>query len=125
MVVRGIRGAITVKEDDASQVLQATGELLENIIKHNDLNSQDIASIIFTVTPDIKSVFPAEAARSIGLNAVPLLCTQEIGVEGALPSCIRVLMHVNTHKGQEEIIHIFMRDAAKLREDLKKPGVRV
>jgi len=120
MLVRGIRGAITVKEDDQSQVLQATRELLEEIIKQNDLNSQDIASILFTVTPDLKSAFPAQAARSIGLEQVPLLCTQEIAVADALPLCIRVLLHVNTDKQQEEINHVFLKDAAQLRKDLIK-----
>jgi chorismate mutase len=120
MLVRGIRGATTVKEDDQSQVLQATRELLEEIIKQNDLNSQDIASILFTVTPDLKSAFPAQAARSIGLEQVPLLCTQEIAVADALPLCIRVLLHVNTDKQQEEINHIFLKDAAQLRKDLIK-----
>ncbi|MFA7076813.1 MAG: chorismate mutase [Syntrophomonas sp.] len=120
MLVRGIRGAITVKEDDPSQVLLATRELLEEITKQNDLNSQDIASILFTVTPDIKSVFPAQAARSIGLEQVPLLCTQEIAVVDALPLCIRVLLHVNTDKSQEEINHVFLRDAVQLRKDLIK-----
>ncbi|MDD3364765.1 MAG: chorismate mutase [Syntrophomonas sp.] len=120
MVVRGIRGAITVKEDNATEILQATAEVLEEIISQNELSFQDIASIIFTTTADIKSVFPAEAARSMGLNLVPLLCSQEIEVQGSIPLCIRILIHVNTNKNQEEICHVFMRDAARLREDLKK-----
>lgn len=119
MVVRGIRGAITIKEDEKSQVLQATVELLENIIEHNELNSQDIASIIFTATSDIKSVFPAEAARSIGLNLVPLFCTNELEIDGAISHCIRVLLHVNTSKSQQEIKHVYLREASKLREDLR------
>ena len=120
MAVRGIRGAITIPEDNATEVLQATRELLEEIIKQNELESQDIASIIFTVTQDIKSIFPANAARSMGLNLVPLLCSLEIGVSGSLPLCIRVLVHVNTNKSQEEIKHVFLRAASKLREDLQK-----
>ena len=120
MAVRGIRGAINIPEDSAAEVLQATTELLEEIIKQNELNSPDLASIIFTVTHDIKSIFPANAARSMGLNLVPLLCSLEIGVSGSLPLCIRVLVHVNTNKSQEEIKHVFLRDASKLREDLQK-----
>jgi len=120
MVVRGIRGAITVQEDNATEVLQATRELLKEIIEQNEVELQDIASIIFTVTQDINSIFPAEAARSMGLNLVPLLCSLEIGVSGSLPLCIRVLIHINTNKNQEEIKHVFMRNASKLREDLKK-----
>jgi len=120
MAVRGIRGAINIPEDSAAEVLQATTELLEEIIKQNELKSPDLASIIFTVTHDIKSIFPANAARSMGLNLVPLLCSLEIGVSGSLPLCIRVLVHVNTNKSQEEIKHVFLRDASKLREDLQK-----
>jgi chorismate mutase len=120
MVVRGIRGAITVKEDNAAEVLQATGEVLEEIIKQNELNLEDIASIIFTTTADITSAFPAVAARSMGLQLVPLLCSREIEVQGSLPLCIRLLLHVNTDKSQEEIHHVFLRDASQLRQDLKK-----
>lgn len=120
MAVRGIRGAITVKEDNAAEILQATRELLEEIIIKNELCSDDIASIIFTVTQDIKTVFPAEAARSMGLCLVPLLCSLEIGVVGSIPLCIRVMIHVNTNKSQDEIIHVFLRDASKLREDLNR-----
>ena len=121
MALRGIRGAITVGEDNAAQVLAATQELLEEIIRQNEIDPQDIASIIFTATRDLKSTFPAEAARAIGLHLVPLLCSQEIGVEGAMASCIRVLMHVNTSLPQGEIKHVFLRDAARLREDLTRP----
>jgi chorismate mutase len=120
MVVRGIRGAITVKEDKAAEVLQASGEVLEEIIKQNRLNLEDIASIIFTTTSDIKSAFPAEAARSMGLHLVPLMCSQEIEVQGSIPLCIRLLLHVNTDKSQEEICHVYLRDASKLRQDLNK-----
>jgi chorismate mutase len=120
MVVRGIRGAITVKEDKAAEVLQASGEVLQEIIKQNELKLEDIASIIFTATADIKSAFPAEAARSMGLHLVPLMCSQEIEIQGSLPLCIRLLLHVNTDKSQAEICHVFLRDASKLRQDLKK-----
>lgn len=122
MAVRGIRGAITVKEDTTSEVLQATTELLTEMIKRNELKYQDLASIIFSVTPDIQSAFPAGAARAMGMNLVPLFCSQEIGVKGSLPLCVRVLVHVNTNLSQEEIQHVFMRDACKLREDLADPN---
>lgn len=120
MAVRGIRGAITVKEDKSIEILQATAEVLEEIIKQNELDLEDIASIIFTTTADIKSAFPAEAARSMGLYLVPLLCSQEIEVQGSIPLCIRLLFHVNTNKSQEEIRHVFLRDASKLRKDLQR-----
>lgn len=121
MAVRGIRGAITVSEDRAEQILAATRELLSEIISQNHIDSRDIASIIFTSTQDLASTFPAEAARTMGLHLVPLLCSQEIAVEGSLESCIRILMHVNTPLRQDEIKHVFLRDAARLREDLIQP----
>ena len=120
MAVRGIRGAITVNDDQPREILEATSELLGEIIAQNELDSEDIVSIIFTVTPDIKSTFPAQAARAMGLHLVPLLGSQEIGVKGAIARCIRVLLHVNTNKTQAEIYHCFMRDASKLREDLNR-----
>lgn len=120
MVVRGIRGAITVEKDDNKEISEATQELLTQIINNNGILSQDIISIIFTMTADLRSAFPAEAARAMGLTLVPLLCTQEIPVPGALPQCIRVLMHINTEKRQDQIKHQFMRAASQLRQDLSK-----
>lgn len=120
MVVRGIRGAITVEKDDNKEISEATQELLTQIISNNGILSQDIISIIFTMTADLRSAFPAEAARAMGLTLVPLLCTQEIPVPGALPQCIRVLMHINTEKRQDQIKHQFMRAASQLRQDLSK-----
>lgn len=118
MVSRGIRGAITVTEDTVQAVLQATGNLLDTIQKENNFRAEDIASILFTVTPDIKSVFPAEAARSLGWDLVPLLCFQEMEVPGALPRCIRVLITINTDKNQQDIKHVYLREAEVLRKDL-------
>jgi len=118
MLMRGIRGATTVERDEAELVLEATRELLEIIQKENAFDIEDVASALFTVTSDIRSVFPAAAARSIGWEKVPLLCFQEIEVAGALPGCIRVLVHVNTDKRQEEIKHIYLKGAQVLRKDL-------
>ncbi|NLW90638.1 MAG: chorismate mutase [Syntrophomonadaceae bacterium] len=120
MLVRGIRGATTIKTDTVEEVLQATRELLEQICNDNDLKTEDIASALFTVTADIRSAFPAAAARSMGWDKVPLLCFQEIEVHNALPRCIRVLVHVNTEKSQEEIRHVYMKDAQSLRTDLQR-----
>ena len=118
MTVRGIRGAITVEKDDPAEVYAATRELLQEVIRKNEISAENIISIIFTVTADIRSAFPATAARAMGLNLVPLICTQEIPVPGSLPMCIRVLMHVNTPKTQAEISHRFLRAATQLRPDL-------
>lgn len=120
MMVRGIRGAITIEEDKALEVIKATQELLTEIQDKNEFQIEEIASILFTVTADIRSAFPAEAARLKGWARVPLLCFQEIEVPGALLRCIRVLVHVNTHKAQEEINHIYLRGAQQLRQDLLK-----
>jgi chorismate mutase len=120
MAVRGIRGATNVHENSAPEALAATRELLEALVKQNGLDQFDeIVSAIFTTTPDLTACFPAEAARSLGMNQVPLLCASEINVPGAMPFCIRVLLHVNTEKSQKEMVHVYLRDARKLRPDVK------
>ena len=120
MAVRGIRGATSVAVDEKSEVLAATRELLVELLRVNSLEEQfdEIASAVFTTTRDLTSAFPAEAARSLGMSAVPLLCASEIPVPESLPRCIRVLLHVNTDKSQAEMVHVYMRDAKKLRPDV-------
>ena len=117
-VVRGIRGAITVSQNKASEITQATRELLIKMAKANNLKKEDIASVYFTLTPDLNAVFPASAARELGWNSVPLMGSVEVDVPGAVPFCIRVLMHVNTERTQAEIKHIYLREARILRADL-------
>ena len=117
--VRGLRGATTVKQNKAAEVLEATKELLEKIQKENGLHTDDIVSVIFTVTDDLNAEFPAVAARGMGWNTVPLLCSREIPVPGSLPLCIRVLLQVNTSKTQKEMKPVYLRDAIKLRPDHK------
>ncbi len=119
MAVRGVRGAITVLSDQSAEVVSATRELLEEIIRQNRIETfDDIASIFFTTTPDLVSTFEAEAARAIGMTQVPLLCASEIAVANRMPMCIRVLMHLNTDKRQCEIAHVYLREAKKLRPDV-------
>ncbi len=119
MVVRGIRGATTVEVDEALEVLSATGELLESILSANQLEDFDeVVSAIFTTTADLSSTFPAEAARELGMHQVPLLCASEIPVPESMPRCIRVLLHINTTKSQSEIVHVYLRDAQRLRPDV-------
>ncbi|MDD3268128.1 MAG: chorismate mutase [Syntrophomonadaceae bacterium] len=120
MQVRGIRGATTVKADLPEEIMQATRELLEILQTENAFQIDQVASALFTVTSDIKSVFPAAAARTIGWDKVPLLCFQEIEVPNALPLCVRVLVHVNTDKGQDDIKHIYLKEAQSLRRDLNR-----
>lgn len=116
--MRGIRGATTVTEDSVEKIMQATRELLQLMQEENGFAIADVASALFTVTSDLRSVFPAAAARSIGWDKVPLMCFQEIEVPGSLPFCIRVMVHVNTDKSQREIKHIYLREARRLRQDL-------
>ena len=119
LVLRGIRGATTVTEDRADSILEATRELLEAMLEENEISTyEDIASIFFTCTEDLRSTFPAEAARALGMSMVPLLCNQEIPVPGRLPRAIRVMMQVNTRRSQAEMRHIYLRDARSLRPDL-------
>lgn len=117
-MVRGIRGATTVDHNDASEIREATQELLQKILVENQLCTEDLVSAIFTVTSDLNADFPASSAREIGWQLVPLLCATEIQVPGALASCIRVLLHVNTRQSQKDIRHVFLRNAVKLRKDL-------
>jgi chorismate mutase len=118
VIVRGIRGATTVSEDSADAILDATEELVRELVSANDLKPEDIASALFTVTPDLRAEFPAAAARRIGWTMVPLLNFTEIGVPGRLEKCIRVLLHVNTERSQNEMVHVYLREAVALRPDL-------
>lgn len=119
MPVRGIRGAIDVEEDNPDAVLDRTRELLDAMMKANpELRSEHVASAIFTTTVDLKSAFPARAAREMGWKEVPMICSQEIPVPGALPRVIRVLLHWNTDLPQEDVCHIYLGAAAGLRPDL-------
>jgi len=119
MPCRGIRGATTVETNSAAAILTATRQLLSGIIKANNVTIQEIASVFFTVTPDLTTAFPARAARELGWQHVALLDAQEIPVPNSLPRCVRVLLHWNTTKAQSEIRHIYLRDAKSLRPDLE------
>jgi chorismate mutase len=119
MPIRGIRGATTVSADESDLILQATRELLEEILAENEgMQTEDIASALFTVTDDLTSTFPAQGARQMGWGLVPMLCAREIPVPGSLPRVIRVLVHWNTELPQNKITHVYLRDAIKLRPDL-------
>lgn len=121
MTVRGIRGAITAAENKEEAILEAARSLLEAMAAANPgLAAEDIASAWFTTTPDLNAAYPAKAARQLGWQQVPLLCTQEIPVPGGLPLCVRVLLHWNTEKKQDEIKHVYLGGAVALRPDLAK-----
>ena len=119
MSIRGIRGATTVTTDEPELILQATRELLEEILAENEgMRPEDVASALFTVTDDLASTFPAQAARQMGWGLVPMMCAREIPVPGSLRRVIRVLVHWNTELKQNEVTHVYLRDAVKLRPDL-------
>ena len=124
-MVRGVRGATTVERDDAQAILSATEELVREIVAANDIAPEDVASALFTVTPDLRAEFPAAAARRMGWTMVPLLNFTEIGVPGRLEKCIRILVHVNTEKSQAEMVHVYLREAVSLRPDLTTPTIPV
>ncbi len=112
---RGVRGATTATANTREAICSATQELLRRLIEANEIPMEEIASAFFTVTDDLDAEYPALAAREIGWVYVPLLCAREIAVPGGLARCIRVLLHVNTEKTQEQIRHIYLREAAILR----------
>jgi len=122
MACRGIRGATTVEANEAGAILAATRELLQALVAAHGLDVRDLASVIFTVTPDLDAAFPARAARDIGWTEVPLLDALEIPVPGSLPRCIRVLIHWNTDRRQDEVEHVYLRGAQALRPDLAPGG---
>jgi chorismate mutase len=119
MAVRGLRGAINARDNTSASILEATRELLQEIIRANSLTDfSEIVSAIFTTSPDLNAAYPAEAARELGMHQVPLLCAREIDVPGGMPMCVRILLHLNTEKPQEEMVHVYLRDARKLRPDM-------
>ncbi len=116
--IRALRGATTVERDDPILIEAATRELLTRIMSTNNLVPDDVVSVIFTVTDDLRSEFPARAARALGWTDVPLLCTVEIPVPGALERCVRVLLHVETTRARSSMRHVYLRGARSLRPDL-------
>lgn len=121
MFVRGIRGATTVEHDEKEEVLSATRELLNQIIVENGITPEELAAVFVTVTNDLTSTFPAVAIRQLpGWELVPLMCSLEVPIEGSLPKCIRLMVMANTEKRQDEIVHVYLKEAMRLRPDLSK-----
>lgn len=118
MALRAIRGAITLERDERAHLHERTQELVEEILRANDITPDDIVSVLFTCTPDITSDFPAAAARELGFGAVPLMCAQEMAVPGALPLVVRAMMHLETDQPRDQIQHVYLHDAVALRRDL-------
>ncbi len=117
-MVRAFRGAITVDNNDSEEILLRTAELYDVIVEENNLDSKDFVCIFFSLTPDLNSVFPARAVREKGVTNVPLMCMSEIPVAGALEKCVRILILSNSSKELDEINHVYLRDAVKLRPDI-------
>ena len=118
MAVRAIRGAIQLEVDEREHLLSAVDELIRAILAENLLATDDLISMLFTATPDVRSEFPALAARPLGIGDVPLLCTQELDIEGAMPRVIRVMVHAETAMTKADVRHVYLRGAAALRRDL-------
>ena len=118
MLLRSVRGATTLRQDTAEEVISATSYLLEEMLRRNNLSREDLVSIMFTATPDIRSEFPAAAARSIGLADVPLMCARELDIIGGMPLCIRVMLQAYTDKERGALRHVYLGDARSLRDDL-------
>jgi len=119
MGLRGIRGATVADSNTTRDIVFETKTLLSHLIEKNKIDIEDIASVFFSVTPDLNAEFPAVAARELGLNFTPLLCVNEIAVPHGLPRCIRILIHVNSSKSQKEMIHLYLKAAESLRPDCK------
>ncbi|NMC20181.1 MAG: chorismate mutase [Thermogutta sp.] len=117
---RGVRGAITVDANTPEAILEGTRLLLAMMIRRNGIEERDVASVIFTTTPDLNAEFPALAARQLGWMQVALLCSHEMTVPGALDRCVRILIHWNTAKSADQIVHVYLRDAERLRPDLSR-----
>lgn len=120
VTIRGIRGANAVRENTRTAILEATRELLEAMVQKNGVCLEDVVSVFFTLTPDLNAEFPAVAAREMGWTGVPLLCAAEIAVPGAMPRCLRILMHVRTSRAAAEIRHVYLGETAALRPDLSE-----
>lgn len=117
-LICAIRGAITVEVDDKEEIIKATQQLLSEILSKNDLQKEEIIFVLFTMTKDLKSVFPAYAARLMGFSSVPLICAQELDIEGALEKCIRVLVLIQKDSFFEPK-HVYLKNAKLLREDIE------
>lgn len=118
MRVRAARGAIRVRSHDVEGLLGATERLLSAVLERNRIQTEDLVSVLFTATEDLRSAFPAEAARRMGLGRIPLMCAQEIPVEGSMPSVVRVLVHFHSEAMLDDVVHVYLDGAESLRDDV-------
>jgi chorismate mutase len=120
MAVRALRGATQVDADDREVIIEATAELMREVLDRNSLTAESLISVLFTTTPDLTAEFPAYAARAMGITDVPFLCAGEIDVPGAMPRVIRLMAHVEAEFSRSEARHVYLRGAAALRTDLPR-----
>jgi chorismate mutase len=118
--IRALRGATTFDVDEEEHVHERVLALLEAMFDRNDIQHDDLISVLFTATGDLHSTFPAAAARKFGLGDIPLICARELDINGAPPRCIRVMMHLTTERSRTELRHVYLEGAVGLRDDL--PG---
>lgn len=118
MAVRAIRGAVQVDADERDQILEATAELVSEVLQRNEMTPEDVISVLFTSTPDLTAEFPALAARKLGFSDVPLICASEIAVPHALPRVVRLMAHIETEKPRADLQHVYLRGAQALRLDI-------
>ncbi len=116
--VRALRGATTLERDERAHLFARTQELISALLTRNDLDEDDLISIVFTATDDVHAAYPAEAAREAGITHVPLLCTRELDIDGGIERCVRVLVHAYTPRSARELRHVYLHDARQLRTDL-------
>ncbi|WP_129668287.1 chorismate mutase [Phytoactinopolyspora endophytica] len=120
MRVRAVRGATQLDADESEHLLERTAELMQAVLKRNDLTADDVISIFLTATPDVRSAFPAAAVRGLGITDVPLMCAQELDVQGAMPRVVRLMAHVETPRSRDDIRHVYLHGTTVLRDDLAK-----
>jgi chorismate mutase len=116
--VRALRGATTLETDEREHLVERTQELIRALFERNDLDEDDLISIVFTATADVHSAYPAEAAREAGITHVPLLCARELEIDGGIPRCVRLLVHAYTPRGVHDLRHVYLHEARQLRTDL-------
>lgn len=116
--VRALRGATTLERDERGHLLERTQELIDALLERNELDEDDLVSIVFTATGDVHSAYPAEAAREAGITHVPLLCARELEIDGGIPRCVRLLVHAYSPRPVRDLRHVYLHDARQLRTDL-------
>lgn len=122
VTVRAVRGATQLDADEATHLLERTAELMKTVLERNELSPDDVISIFLTATPDLKSAFPAAAVRGLGITDVPLMCAQELAIDGAMPRVVRLMAHIESVRPRSEIRHVYLHGTTVLRDDLDEDG---